>query len=196
MELRDLIQKKGKTIPIIAKIEKHEAVDNIEKIVNTADAIMVARGDLGVEIPLERVPSVQKMIIRLANRYGKPVITATQMLGSMVNHYRPTRAEVSDVANAIFDGTDAVMLSEETAKGSYPIESVRMLTKIAGQVEPLLAKKNHVNLRRTQADPITTPDAISTATCQVANDLDIKTIITSTQTGSTARYISKYRPRQ
>jgi len=195
--LRDLIRKRGKTIPIIAKIEKHEAVDNIEKIVNAADAIMVARGDLGVEIPLERVPSVQKMIIKLANKYSKPVITATQMLGSMVNNYRPTRAEVTDVANAIFDGSDAVMLSEETAKGRYPVEAVRMLTKIAEETEPGLP---HINMyekfRMPESHTTTVPDAISIATCQVANKLNMNTIITCTQSGSTARFISKYRPRQ
>ena len=196
MELRDLIQKKGKTIPIIAKIEKHEAVDNIEKIVNTADAIMVARGDLGVEIPLERVPSVQKMIIRLANRYGKPVITATQMLGSMVNNYRPTRAEVTDVANAILDGSDAVMLSEETAKGRYPTDAVLMLTKIAKEIEPDLTQSNTFEKFRIPENSTTIPDAISIATCQVANELNMNTIITCTQSGSTARFISKHRPRQ
>lgn len=196
MELRDLIQKKGKSIPIIAKIEKHEAVNNIEKIVNTADAIMVARGDLGVEIPLERVPSVQKMIIRLANKYCKPVITATQMLGSMVNNYRPTRAEVTDVANAIFDGSDAVMLSEETAKGRYPVAAVRMLTKIAKEVEPGLVQGNTFERLRMSDNHTTIPDAISIATCQVANELNMKAIITCTQSGSTARFISKYRPQQ
>ena len=196
LELKELISKKGKDTPIIAKIEKHEALNHLEEITKAAAAIMVARGDLGIEIPLEEVPLAQKNIIRTANRYSKPVITATQMLGSMVNHYRPTRAEVSDVANAIYDGTDAVMLSEETAKGCYPIESVRMLTKIARQVEPLLAKRNQSNLRRRQTSPIPTADAISMATCQVANDLGIKTIVTCTQTGSTARYISKYRPGQ
>ncbi len=196
LELKELIRKKDKDIPIIAKIEKHEALNHLEDITKAAAAIMVARGDLGIEIPLEEVPLAQKNIILTANRYSKPVITATQMLGSMVNHYRPTRAEVTDVANAIFDGSDAVMLSEETAKGSYPIEAVRMLTKIAGEIEPFLAKRNNIKIRRTQADPITTTDAISMATCQVADDLDIKTIITCTQTGNTARYISKYRPRQ
>ena len=139
--LRKLIQQKSKDIPIIAKIEKHEAVDHLESIVKTADAIMVARGDLGVEIPLEQIPSVQKRIISLANQYCRPVITATQMLRSMVDSYRPTRAEVTDVANAIFDGSDAVMLSEETAKGQYPVESVLMLSKIAGEIDPGLKVK-------------------------------------------------------
>lgn len=195
LQLRKLIQQKNKDIPIIAKIEKHEALDNLEDIIKAADAIMVARGDLGVEIPLERIPIVQKNIIHFANSYCKPVITATQMLESMVNHYRPTRAEVTDVANAIFDGSDAVMLSEETAKGRYPVESVQILSKITRETEPHLARKNNFKTH-TPDSPITIPDAISNATCQVADDLKIKAIITCTQTGSTARFVSKYRPRQ
>jgi len=196
LQLKELICQKNKDIPVIAKIEKHEALDHLEDIIRTADAIMVARGDLGVEIPLERIPLVQKKIIRIANSYCKPVITATQMLESMVNNYRPTRAEVTDVANAIFDGSDAVMLSEETAKGRYPLDAVRMLSKIAKEVEPALVRKNNFETLRTPNSPITIPDAISSATSQVANDLDIKTIITCTQTGSTARFVSKHRPKQ
>lgn len=194
LQLKKLIQQKNKDIPVIAKIEKHEALNDLENIIKTADAIMVARGDLGVEIPLERIPIVQKKIIRLANTFCKPVITATQMLESMVHNYRPTRAEVTDVANAIFDGTDAVMLSEETAKGRYPVEAVHMLSKIAREVEPCLSRKNNFEAPHSPNNPISVPDAISIATCQVADNLDIKAIITSTQTGSTARFISKYRP--
>ena len=196
LQLKELLHQKNKDIPIIAKVEKHEALDHLEDIITTADAIMVARGDLGVEIPLERIPLVQKKIIRIANSYCKPVITATQMLESMVNNYRPTRAEVTDVANAIFDGSDAVMLSEETAKGHYPIESVRVLSKIAREVEPGLVKKKNFEPLRTPGSTVTIPDAISSATCQVADDLNIKTIITCTQTGSTARFVSKHRPKQ
>ncbi len=196
LELKELIRQKNRDIPVIAKIEKHEALNHLEDIIRTADAIMVARGDLGVEIRLERVPLVQKRIISLANRYCKPVITATQMLGSMVNQYRPTRAEVTDVANAIFDGSDAVMLSEETAKGQYPVASVAMLSKIAREIEPSLVKKDHFESLQIPGSPITVPDAISIATCQVSNNLNIKVIITLTQTGSTARFISKYRPKQ
>lgn len=195
LQLKELIRQKNKDIPVIAKIEKHEALDHLEDIINAADAIMVARGDLGVEIPLERIPLVQKKIIRIANRYCKPVITATQMLESMVNSYRPTRAEVTDVANAIIDGSDAVMLSEETAKGRYPVESVRMLSKIAGEVEPGLVRKNNFEGLQTLST-VTIPDAISSATCQVADDLNIKAIITCTQTGNTARFVSKRRPKQ
>ncbi|MFN3532289.1 MAG: pyruvate kinase [Candidatus Brocadia sp.] len=196
LQLKELVHQKNKDIPVIAKIEKHEALDHLEDIIKTADAIMVARGDLGVEIPLERIPLVQKRIIRIANSYCKPVITATQMLESMVNNYRPTRAEVTDVANAIFDGSDAVMLSEETAKGRYPLESVRMLSKIAREVEPGLIKKNNFETVRIPGSTVTIPDAISSATCQVADDLNIKAIITCTQTGSTARFVSKHRPKQ
>jgi pyruvate kinase len=195
LQLKELIQQKNKDIPVIAKIEKHEALDHLEDIIKTADAIMVARGDLGVEIPLERIPLVQKKIIRIANSNCKPVITATQMLESMVYNYRPTRAEVTDVANAIFDGTDAVMLSEETAKGRYPVEAVRMLSKIAKEIESHLLRIINSE-KHASNSPITIPDAISSATCQVANDLNIKAIITCTQTGSTARFVSKYRPKQ
>ncbi len=193
LQLKDIIHQKNKDTPVIAKIEKHEAVEHLEDIIKAADAIMVARGDLGVEIPLEKIPIVQKKIIHIANRYGKPVITATQMLASMVHNYRPTRAEVTDVANAILDGTDAVMLSEETAKGRYPVESVRMLSKIAREIEPGFVRKDTLH---GQDGTTTIPDAISMATCQVAHDLNTKAIITCTQTGSTARFISKYRPKQ
>ncbi|KKO19406.1 MAG: pyruvate kinase [Candidatus Brocadia sp.] len=193
LQLKELLREKNKDIPVIAKIEKHEALDHLEDIIKAADAIMVARGDLGVEIPLEQIPLVQKRIIQIANRYCKPVITATQMLESMVNNYRPTRAEITDVANAIFDGSDAVMLSEETAKGRYPVEAVRMLSKIARETEPSVARKTDFETLRFANNPITVPDAISIATCQVAGNLHINVIITPTQTGSTARFISRHR---
>jgi len=196
LQLKDIIHQKKKDTPVIAKIEKHEALEHLEDIIKAADAIMVARGDLGVDIPLEKVPSIQKKIIYIANKYGKPVITATQMLESMVHNYRPTRAEVTDVANAILDGTDAVMLSEETAKGRYPVESVRMLSKIARETEPGFVRKDTFETLHGRDGAVTIPDAISMATCQVARDLNTKAIITCTQTGSTARFISKYRPKQ
>ena len=196
LQLKEIIRQKNKDTPVIAKIEKHEALEHLEDIIKAADAIMVARGDLGVEMPLEKIPLIQKKIIHIANRYGKSVITATQMLESMVHNYRPTRAEVTDVANAILDGSDAVMLSEETAKGRYPVESVRMLSKIARETEPGFVRKDNFETLHNQDDIITIPDAISMATCQVAHDLNTKAIITCTQTGSTARFISKYRPRQ
>jgi pyruvate kinase len=133
-DIKEIIHRKNKHTPVIAKIEKHEAIDHYEEILDAADAIMVARGDLGVEIPLEEVPGIQKRLIQKANTLGKPVITATQMLRSMLDAPRPTRAEASDVANAVLDGTDAVMLSEETATGNYPVQAVRYMSRIVAQV--------------------------------------------------------------
>ena len=154
---------------------------------------MIARGDLGVEIPLENVPLVQKDIIKRCNFVGKPVITATQMLMSMVNVPRPTRAEVTDVANAILDGTDAVMLSEETAIGNYPLEAVETMNKIALRVEKAIDYKKILTERSLSVKP-TNPDAISHATCRVAMDLKARAIVTFTFSGSTARMVSRYRP--
>jgi len=191
--LKELIQARATDIPVIAKIEKHEAIDNIDEIIEAVDGIMVARGDLGLEIPTEDVPLVQKMIIEKCNRVGKPVITATQMLESMLHNPRPTRAEASDVANAIFDGTDAVMLSGETAIGDYPVEAVRTMAKIAEKTEEVLAYENILTLKKL-SHPFTTQDGISRATCQIAYDLEAKLIITFTFSGSTARMVSKYRP--
>ena len=196
LEARRFIQQHGATIPIIAKIEKHEALKHIDEIMEVVDGIMVARGDLGVETPLEKVPMVQKMLIKKSNRLGKPVITATQMLRSMVDSPRPTRAEVTDVANAILDGTDAVMLSEETASGNYPVEAVEMMVKIAEDVESSFF--SDVRLRHCLEEENTTslPEAVSRAACHLAEDIDAKAIITFTQTGNTARLVAKYRPRQ
>jgi pyruvate kinase len=137
MKVKDIISKKGRSTPVIAKIEKHEAIANIEEILEISDGIMVARGDLGVEIPLESVPVLQKKLIELANKRNKPVITATQMLRSMVDSVRPTRAEAGDVANAVLDGTDAVMLSEETAMGNYPVRSVQFMAGISKNAETI-----------------------------------------------------------
>ncbi len=189
---RDIIESEGTKIPIIAKIETRKALDNIDAILEEVDGIMVARGDLGVETPLERVPLVQKMLIRKANALGKPVITATQMLGSMVNNPRPTRAEVTDIANAIFDGTDALMLSEETAVGNYPVESVRTMGNIAMAAEEgfpyeLFERKGH-NRRGY------TPDAISYGACLLAREVNARAIVTPTESGMTARLVSRYRP--
>ncbi|KRQ87090.1 Pyruvate kinase [Caloramator mitchellensis] len=184
----------GHNILIVAKIENQEGVDNIDEILKLADGVMVARGDLGVEIPAEDVPLVQKMIIEKANKAGKPVITATQMLDSMIRNPRPTRAEVTDVANAIFDGTDAIMLSGETANGKYPVEAVRTMARIAEKAESalnyelLLEKKAKQKLN-------TVPDAISFATVTSADELNASAIITATQSGHTARMVSKYRPK-
>jgi len=162
--------------------------------VAAADGVMVARGDLGIEVDLEEVPIAQKRIIRLCNRLGKPVITATQMLDSMRSKPYPTRAEVSDVANAIFDGTDAVMLSQETAVGDYPLESLRMMSKVALKAESAIDYGVSVaeNVPRSGAG---IADAISHATCQAARDLDVAAIITPTTSGSTARMVARYRPK-
>ncbi len=183
----------GREVPIIAKIEKHEAVDNIDGIVAVADGVMVARGDLGVEIDLERVPLVQKMIIRKTNAVGKPVITATQMLLRMVDNPRPTRAEATDVANAILDGTDALMLSEETAAGKYPLEAARMMGRIANSVEESL---DPAKFGWLPSDYPSVNDAISHSSFHIAKGVDAAAIVTPTWSGSTARLVSRFRPTQ
>lgn len=194
LEVRKVLEESGADIQIIAKIENHQGVENIDDILKVADGIMVARGDMGVEIPTEEVPLIQKMIIQKCNKVGKPVITATQMLDSMINNPRPTRAEATDVANAIFDGTDAVMLSGETASGKYPVESVTMMDKIATRTERALGFEEI--LGRKEISPLrTVTDAISHATCSTALDLGATAIITSTKSGHTARMVSKYRPK-
>jgi pyruvate kinase len=183
----------GNDIHIIAKIENREGVNNIDEILEVADSIMVARGDLGVEIPPEEVPLVQKSLIARANKSGKPVITATQMLESMVNNPRPTRAEANDVANAIFDGSDAIMLSGETAKGDYPIEAVAMMAKIALKAESSI---NYIRslTKKFKAERTNITNAISYAACTTAAELKTACICTVTRSGFTARMISKYRP--
>jgi len=193
--LRGVCEAARAKIPLIAKIEKHEAVQNIDAIMEAVDGIMVARGDLGVEVPIDEVPVIQKMLIRKANRAGRPVITATQMLDSMIRNPRPTRAEVSDVANAIFDGTDAVMLSGETAVGLYPFETVRMMSKIATHTEGSLdyGKILDEKARFDTGQSIT--GAVGQATCDIAHDLSCTAILTASATGRTARVVSRYRPR-
>ncbi|WP_434778098.1 pyruvate kinase [Neisseria sp. Ec49-e6-T10] len=190
--IKDLLKKHQASIKIIAKIENAEGVKNLEHILDLADGLMIARGDLGVEIPAEEVPLIQKRMISLCNEKGKPVITATQMLESMVNNPRPTRAEASDVANAILDGTDAIMLSGETASGQYPIEAVKTMTTIALRMEDELstAKK----LAKFGFKQTNTTDAISHATVQVCLELNAKGIITATESGFTAQMVSRYRP--
>jgi pyruvate kinase len=190
--IRRAIKDAGGDVPIVAKIEKHEAVDNIDEILAAAQAIMVARGDLGVEIELERVPLVQKSIIKRCNALGKPVITATQMLQRMVDNPRPTRAEATDVANAILDGTDAVMLSEETAVGNYPVEAVMIMDRIARTAESALDPVKFESL----AVLASTGDAISRATYFMAKEIDAAAIITPTWSGSTACLVSRFRPKQ
>jgi pyruvate kinase len=180
--------------PVIAKIEKHEAIDHLDEIIEAYDGIMVARGDLGVEVPLERIPLLQKEIIRKSNRVGKPVITATQMLDSMIRNPRPTRAEVTDVANAILDGTDAVMLSGETAAGLYPVEAVRTMAEVAEVAETLLPE----DIVPDELAPArNTPDgALATSAVDIAQDLNVSAIIATTEHGYTATLVSKSRPHQ
>ena len=194
LEAKRFMQERGSAIPLIGKIEKHEALNNIDEIIQAADGIMVARGDLGVETPLEKVPLVQKLLIEKSNRAGKPVITATQMLRSMVDVPRPTRAEVTDVANAVLDGTDALMLSEETAIGKYPVEAVAMMARIAEDAEsgfPFDAWMQRSDDKSMKA----LPEAVGHAACDVARHIDAACIITFTQSGNTARLVAKNRPR-
>ena len=191
--IRAIVAEHGRSVPLIAKIETLEAVNDFQSIINASDGIMVARGDLGVEIPLERVPRIQKQLISAANRAGKPVITATQMLQSMVHHPRPTRAEVADVATAILDGTDTVLLASETAIGHYPVESVAQIAKIIGETEQGVDYEERFWRRR-----LTTrrelSHAISHAACAMASDLGATAILTPTWSGGTARRVSRHRP--
>ena len=191
--VRKQMAEKGKRPLLIAKIEKPQAIERFEEILTHVDAVMVARGDLGVEMPLEEVPIIQKRIIRLARQSAKPVITATQMLRSMVSAPRPTRAEATDVANAILDGTDAVMLSEETAMGDYPEEAVRVLDRIARSTEPNLTEGEYLQESMYDAAP-ETEAAISRAACRLAKDLDAAAVVAATTSGSTARNVSLFRP--
>ncbi|ACL05461.1 Pyruvate kinase [Desulfatibacillum aliphaticivorans] len=182
----------GRQAPVIAKIEKHEAIANIDEILEVADGIMVARGDLGVEVPLEEVPTYQKILIRKANALGKPVITATQMLRSMVDSPRPTRAEATDVANAVLDGTDAVMLSEETAMGAYPIEAVQYMARIAKKAEETFSYEH----RLKQHPEKDMADSVAHASCVLAEHLGASAILAATASGLTAKKISHFRPQR
>ena len=194
LEVRQLLERHGNnTIRIIAKIENAEGVQNIDEILRVSDGIMVARGDMGVEVPFEDVPVFQKLLIRKGYQAGKMVITATQMLESMMHNPRPTRAEAADVANAIYDGTSAVMLSGETAAGDYPIEAVRTMAQIAERAEQSIHYRKRFQMRESDSVPNVT-SAISHATCTTAYDLNATAIITVTFSGTTARMISKYRP--
>jgi len=192
-EARRFMERRGASIPLVAKIEKHEALDHIDGIISAADAVMVARGDLGVETPLENVPQVQKMLIRKSNRSGKPVITATQMLRSMVDSPRPTRAEVTDVANAVLDGTDALMLSEETAIGRFPIESVRTMVRVAEDAEAAFPREAWAR-DRIAGPPGTLADAVAQSACSLAENIGAACLITLTSSGATARRVSRCRP--
>jgi pyruvate kinase len=192
--VKAILSENDADIPVIAKIERGVAVNKFDSILATSEGIMVARGDLGVDIPLERVPLVQKEIIRKCNRAGKPVITATQMMESMVNAPSPTRAEVADVANAILDGTDAVMLSAETSIGRYPLQAVKMMAKIARKTEGTLSHEQ-ILLERGKWLEQKTDELISYSACHTAQSLGAATVVAFTQSGSTARRVSKYRPR-
>ncbi|HYR03426.1 MAG TPA: pyruvate kinase [Syntrophobacteria bacterium] len=190
-ELKQIIADRGLSTPVIAKIEKPEALRNFKAILKATDGVMVARGDLGVEIEAERVPLIQKKIIQACNAAGKPVITATQMLESMINHPRPTRAETSDVANAILDGTDGVMLSGETASGQFPVEAVRTMVRVARDVEStgLVLPPSGSGARRYSI-----AEAVAEAACHAAATLKARALVVFTQSGSTAALISKFRP--
>lgn len=193
--VRRFMKRVRRFAPIIAKIEKHEAVTNIERILDGVDGVMVARGDLGVEIPIENVPRVQKMVIQKANRAGKPVITATQMLKSMVDSPRPTRAEVTDIANAVADGTDAVMLSEETAMGRYPVQAVQVMGRVLRAAEMDFPYRFWTG-KFDQDEPIRPQMAVAQAACRLAEAIGAAAIITCTKSGSTTRMVSRYRPSQ
>lgn len=194
-ELRDLMRDKPRQIPIVAKIEKSEAIDNLLAIRDAADGLMVARGDLGIEMPPQELPLLQKRIIAACNEAGKPVITATQMLQSMVEHPRPTRAEASDVANAILDGTDAVMLSGETATGKYPVESVLMMKQIAEITERALPYSVWRGRLEGTGHPGSVTEAIGRASCAIAEEIGAAAIASATLSGYTARQIARFRPR-
>ena len=193
IELRSIMEDFGGALPIISKIEKHEAVTNIDEIIAASDGIMVARGDLGIEIPIEQVPIVQKMIIEKCNQQAKPVITATQMLDSMIRNPIPTRAEATDVANAVFDGTDALMLSGETAFGQYPLEAVLTMARIAEYAEQTFIYKATIAEKKIYTKSTIT-DAIALSAHESAKTLGADCILTATQSGYTARKISKYKP--
>ena len=194
-EIKELLRANGgERIDVIAKIENAEGVHNIDKIIKAADGVMVARGDLGVEIPAHKVPHIQKMIIRKCNESYKPVITATQMLDSMMRAPRPTRAEVTDVANAIYDGTDAIMLSGETAMGKYPEQAVQMMVKIAESTEPYMTHKRFLDYRALRGNK-NVSSAVGVAAVQTTENLGADCIVTPTISGQTARLISNFRPK-
>jgi pyruvate kinase len=193
--VRDIMRQEDIEVPVIAKLEKPEAVENLEAIADAFDGIMVARGDLGVELPLEQVPLVQKRAVQVARERGKPVIVATQMLESMISNSRPTRAEASDVANAVLDGADAVMLSGETSVGAHPVGAVRTMERIIQAVETDTWRVPMIR-RRTDSRPRTRSQAIVRAAKDVAEDLEVKALATFTQTGSTARQLAALHPLQ
>ena len=190
-EVRDMVRDLGGEAPIIAKLERPEAVEHLEAIIDATDAVMVARGDLGVEVGPERVPAIQKQIIDMANREAKPVITATEMLDSMIRSPRPTRAEASDVANAVFDGTDALMLSGETAAGRFPVEAVRTMARI---IEVAESSSNLVHAPPPPREGIALPRVVSRAAVQVAADVQAKALLVFSLSGASVQLVSKFRP--
>lgn len=194
-QLRSIVAQHDPTIRLVAKIETKEALRNLDSIVEASDVLMVARGDLGLQLEIEEVPLAQKKIIRACNDAGKPVITATQMLESMVRSARPTRAEASDVANAILDGSDAVMLSGETANGSYPVESVAMMARIAKQAETALKPRAKLAQRLEQSSKLAPTEAVALAAVTLAESLKVKAILAMTASGMTASLLAKFRPR-
>lgn len=193
LAVKSILTEARSDIPIVAKIEREQAIKHFDRILEASDGIMVARGDLGVDIPLEKVPLVQKEIIQKSNRAGKPVITATEMLESMVKAYRPTRAEITDVANAILDGTDATMLSAETSVGKYPVQAVKMMARVACETEKTLQYVDQFEKRKGWLETKTS-ELIAYDACQTAYMLGAKTIVAFTQSGSTVARVSKYRP--
>ena len=192
--VKELISELGSNVPVVAKLEKPQAIEQLDEILEVSDAVMVARGDLGVELPPEKVPVIQKHVIRKAAEWRKPVITATQMLESMVENPRPTRAEASDVANAVFDGTDAVMLSAETASGKYPREAVAIMSRIVMEAERNAAEDAHTRRRRNH-HRLSIAETICESIAHAAEDLDMGAIAVFTESGNTAKLISKYRPK-
>ena len=195
LEIREILDEKGSAMQIIAKIENEEGIENIDSIIEASDGIMVARGDMGVEIPAEKVPHIQKMIIRKCNLACKVVITATQMLDSMIRNPRPTRAEVSDVANAVYEGTDAVMLSGETAMGSYPIEAVRMMSQIAEESEKYLDYMFYQRRKVSAENLRNISNTVCYSSVATASDLEAPVIVAPSVSGFTTRMLSKWRPK-
>ena len=200
VKVKEYAKKQGKNIFVIAKIERDEAIQQFDDILTVADAVMIARGDLGMEIPIAKVPAIQKQLIKKANQRGKPVITATQMLKSMTGNSRPTRAEVADVANAIYDGTDAIMLSEETAIGDYPVEAVKIMTEIAIASEKErnttdFCKELREQIQQHQQTPTEVSDVISFTVNEAQQFLHPKYILVTTASGNTARRISRFKPK-
>jgi pyruvate kinase len=190
-KVKDVIREKGRDTPVIAKIEKHEALTNIDEIIIACDGLMVARGDLGVEIPIERVPQIQKMLVKKANQAGIPVIIATQMMRSMVDAPRPTRAEASDVANAVLDGADAVMLSEETATGKHPVQSLQFISRFTSCTEEIYPHARYLEMMPAKA----VANSVAYSSCVLADHLDAAAIVATTRSGFTAMKISRFRPR-